>query len=45
MKGCYVYFEDAATRGFVLSRMKAESASIIRWAAEWSLSNTWKILL
>jgi uncharacterized protein len=26
MKGCYVYFEDAATREFFLSRMKAESA-------------------
>ena len=27
MKGCYVYFEDAATREFFLSRMKAESKS------------------
>ena len=25
MKGCYVYFEDAATREFFLSRMRAES--------------------
>ena len=29
MKGCYVYFEDAATREFYLSRMKAESASAV----------------
>jgi uncharacterized protein len=27
MKGCYVYFEDAATRKYFLSRMKAERAS------------------
>jgi uncharacterized protein len=27
MKGCYVYFEDAATREFFLSRMKAERAN------------------
>jgi DUF2075 family protein len=27
MKGCYVYFEDSATREFFLSRMKAEGAS------------------
>ena len=27
MKGCYVYFEDAATREFFLSRMKAGRAS------------------
>ena len=27
MKGCYVYFEDAATREFLLSRMKIEAAS------------------
>jgi len=29
MKGCYVYFEDAATREFFLSRMKAERASAV----------------
>jgi len=29
MKGCYVYFEDADTREFFLSRMKAESASAV----------------
>jgi uncharacterized protein len=27
MKGCYVYFEDAATREFFFSRIKAERAS------------------
>ena len=29
MKGCYVYFEDAATRELFLSRMKAERASTV----------------
>ena len=29
MKGCYVYFDDAATRAFLLSRMKAERASAV----------------
>jgi len=29
MKGCYVYFEDAATRDLFLSRMKAERASAV----------------
>ena len=29
MKGCYVYFEDAATREFFLSRMQAEGASAV----------------
>jgi uncharacterized protein len=29
MKGCYVHFEDAATREFFLSRMKAERASAV----------------
>ncbi len=29
MKGCYVYFEDAATREFFLSHMKAERASAV----------------
>ena len=28
MKGCYVYFEDGATREFFLSRMKAETAGV-----------------
>ncbi len=32
MKGCYVYFEDAATREFFLSRMKAERASTVSGA-------------
>lgn len=27
MKGCYVFFEDAGTRGFFLSQMKAEAAA------------------
>ena len=29
MKGCYVYFEDAATREFFLSRVKVEAASAV----------------
>jgi uncharacterized protein len=29
MKGCYVYFQDAFTREFVLSPMKAERASAV----------------
>ena len=29
MKGCYVYFEDAATREFLLSRMRTEMASAV----------------
>ena len=29
MKGCYVYFEDAATGEFFLSRMKAERVSAV----------------
>ena len=29
MKGCYVCFEDAATREFFLSRMKAEKTSAV----------------
>jgi DUF2075 family protein len=29
MKGCYVHFEDAATREFFLSRTKAERASAV----------------
>lgn len=29
MKGCYVYFEDAATREFFLGHLKAESASTV----------------
>src|SRR5271165_3175041 len=29
MKGCYVYFEDAGTKEFFLSRMNAERASAV----------------
>jgi len=29
MKGCYAYFEDAATTEFFLSRMKAERKSAV----------------
>src|SRR5208337_3626431 len=29
MKGCYVYFEDAATKDFFVSRMNAERASAV----------------
>ncbi len=29
MKGCHVYFEDAATREFLFSRLKAERASAV----------------
>ena len=29
MKGCYVHFEDAATREFFLSRMKTETESAV----------------
>jgi uncharacterized protein len=29
MKGCYVYFEDAATREFFVSRIKVERASAV----------------
>jgi DUF2075 family protein len=29
MKGCYVYFENAATRKFCLSRLETERASAV----------------
>jgi hypothetical protein len=29
MKGCYVYFEDAAMKELFLGRMKAETASAV----------------
>jgi len=29
MKGCYVYFEDATTREFFLSRLRTQTASAV----------------